>query len=133
MSSSHACASALAQVPQYDWEIILIDNASTDRTADRMRVLAAADARIKVILNARNFGHIRSPYHAMMQARGDAVICMASDLQDPPEMIPQFLARWEEGFKAVVGVKETSDEASLFFFVRRCYYKLVCIGSRTCR
>ncbi len=116
---------ALALVPQYRWEIILIDNASTDRTADRMRVLAAADERIKVILNARNFGHIRSPYHAMMQARGDAVIALASDLQDPPEMIPQFIARWEEGFKAVVGVKETSEEAALFFFVRRCYYKLV--------
>ena len=114
-----------APLLQYRWEIILIDNASTDGTADRLRLLAAADDRVKVILNARNFGHIRSPYHALMQARGDAVIAMASDLQDPPEMIPRFLASWEEGNKAVVGVKESSEESALFFFVRRCYYKLV--------
>ena len=112
-------------LPQYRWEMILIDNASTDTTADHLRALAAADERVKVIFNARNFGHIRSPYHAMLQARGDAVICIVSDLQDPPEIIPQFLAKWEEGFKAVVGVKESSEESPFFFFARRCYYKLV--------
>ncbi len=112
-------------LPQYRWEMILIDNASTDHTAERLRALAAADERVKVILNARNFGHIRSPYHAMLQARGDAVITIVSDLQDPPELIPQFLAKWEEGFKAVVGVKAASEESPVFFFVRRCYYKLV--------
>ncbi len=113
------------KLPQYRWEMIFIDNASKDGTARRLRDLAANDARIKVIFNARNFGHIRSPYHALMNAQGDAVIAMASDLQDPPEMIPRFLAQWEAGYKAVVGVKETSDESALFFFVRRCYYKLV--------
>jgi glycosyltransferase involved in cell wall biosynthesis len=112
-------------LPQYRWEIILIDNASTDRTAERLRALAAADERVKVILNARNFGHIRSPYHALTLARGDAVISIVSDLQDPPEMIPQFLAKWEEGFQAVVGVKESSEESAVLFMVRRCYYKLV--------
>jgi glycosyltransferase involved in cell wall biosynthesis len=112
-------------LPQYRWEIILIDNASTDRTADRLRVLAAADERVKVIFNARNFGHIRSPYYALTVARGDAAISLASDLQDPPEMIPQFLAKWEEGFQAVVGVKESSEESAALFMVRRCYYKLV--------
>ena len=112
-------------LPQYRWEMILIDNASTDRTEDHLRALAAADERVKVIFNARNFGHVRSPYHAMLQARGDAVVCICSDLQDPPEIIPRFLAKWEEGFKAVVGVKESSEESALFFFVRGCYYRLV--------
>jgi glycosyltransferase involved in cell wall biosynthesis len=112
-------------LPQYRWEMIFIDNASTDGTAARLRALAAADDRVKVIFNARNFGHIRSPYHALTLARGDAVISLVSDLQDPPEMIPQFLAKWEEGFQAVVGVKESSEESPLFFFVRKCYYQLV--------
>ena len=112
-------------LPQYRWEMILIDNASTDHTAERLRALAAMDDRVKIIFNARNFGHIRSPYHAMLQAEGDAVICIVSDLQDPPEIIPQFLAKWEEGFKAVVGVKESSAESPIFFFLRRCYYHLV--------
>ena len=112
-------------MPQYDWEMILIDNASKDRTPERLRALAAADERVKVIFNARNFGHIRSPYHAFLEARGDAVIGIVSDLQDPPEIFPQFLAKWEEGFKAVVGVKESSEESPIFFFARRCYYKLV--------
>jgi glycosyltransferase involved in cell wall biosynthesis len=112
-------------LPQYRWEMILIDNASTDGTPERLRALAAADERIKVIFNARNFGHIRSPYHALTLARGDAVISLVSDLQDPPELIPQFLAKWEEGYQAVVGVKESSEESAIFFFVRKCYYKLV--------
>jgi glycosyltransferase involved in cell wall biosynthesis len=113
------------QLPQYHWEMIFIDNASTDGTRGRLRTLAAADPQVKVIFNARNFGHVRSPYYALTQARGDAVISLASDLQDPPEMIPQFLAKWEEGYQAVVGAKDSSAEAPLFFFVRRCYYRLV--------
>src|SRR4051812_46132117 len=105
--------------------MILIDNASRDGTQDVLRRLAAEDAAVKVILNARNFGHIRSPYYGLLQARGDAALVLASDLQDPPELIPQFIARWEEGFKAVVGVKEKSEETPLFFFVRKSYYRLV--------
>lgn len=114
-----------AKLPQYRFEIIIIDNASTDNSADILRELAASHSNLKVILNTRNFGHIRSPYHALLQARGDAVIGLASDLQDPPEMIPQFLEKWEQGFHAVVGVKETSEETPWFFFVRKCYYQLV--------
>lgn len=121
----HRVRAVFEDLPRYDWEIILIDNASKDGTPARLRELAAAEPRLKVIFNARNFGHVRSPYHALLSARGDAVIALASDLQDPPEMIPQFLAKWEEGNKAVVGVKETSDESPLFFFVRRCYYGVV--------
>ena len=112
-------------LPQYDYEIIVIDNASTDRTALLLREIAAKEARLKVILNSRNFGHVRSPYHALLQAKGDAAVCLASDLQDPPELIPQFIEKWEEGFKAVAGVKEQSEESPVFFLVRRCYYWLV--------
>jgi len=110
-------------LPQYRYEQIFIDNASKDATPEILRALAAADSNVKVILNARNFGHIRSPYHALLQARGDAVIGMASDFQDPPELIPAFLERWEEGYKIALGVKETSDEPGLFYAVRSRYYR----------
>jgi glycosyltransferase involved in cell wall biosynthesis len=118
-------AKVMATLPQYDYEQIIIDNASTDGTQEILRKLAAGNPRLKVILNARNFGHIRSPYHGMMQGVGDAVIYMASDLQEPPELIPDFVKKWEEGAKAVVGIKDSSDESPLFFAVRRLYYRLV--------
>lgn len=109
----------------YRWELIIIDNASTDGTPELLRQLAGNDPHVKVILNARNFGHIRSPFHALTQAEGDAVLCLVSDLQDPPEMIPGFVKKWEEGYKAVVGVKESSEESPVFFAVRRAYYRLI--------
>lgn len=121
---SRVCIS-LKQAGVENYELILIDNNSTDDTQGKIRSLAAANPRIKAIFNARNFGHIRSPYHALMQAGGDAVICMASDLQDPPEMIARLIQEWKNGFKAVVCVKESSEESSLFFFIRRLYYGLV--------
>lgn len=113
------------KLPQYRFEILLMDNASTDGTPEIIRRLAAQEPRLKAIFNARNFGHIRSPYYGMLQVQGDAVIGMASDLQDPPEVIPQFLAKWEEGYKAVVAIKNQSEEAPLFFFVRKSYYRLI--------
>jgi glycosyltransferase involved in cell wall biosynthesis len=112
-------------LPQYRYELIYIDNASTDGTEAQLRELAARDRRVKVILNSRNFGHIRSPFHALMQAGGDAVISLAADLQDPPELLPEFLKRWEQGNQIVVGVKEKSKESPLFFLIRRLYYWLV--------
>jgi glycosyltransferase involved in cell wall biosynthesis len=116
---------AMVELPDYDYEQIIIDNASTDVTQDILRRLASGNPRLKVILNARNFGHIRSPYHALMQSTGDAVIALASDLQEPPELIPDFVRKWEEGAKAVVAIKDSSDESPLFFAVRRLYYLLV--------
>jgi len=120
-----AIKNIMAGYPNYEYEHIYIDNASTDKTQQILRALAAADFRVKVILNARNFGHIRSPFHGLLQAKGDAVIYMASDFQDPPELIPKLIEKWEQGSKTVVGVKNQSEETPLFFFVRRCYYRLV--------
>jgi len=109
----------------YTYEHIFIDNASTDGTVEVLRGICARDARVKVIVNTRNFGHIRSPYHALLQARGEAIIGLASDLQDPPGMIPQFVGEWEAGCKVVVGVKEESLEKKSLFFVRGLFYKLI--------
>jgi len=109
----------------YGYEHIFIDNASTDRTAKLLRELAVQDKRVKVIFNTRNFGHIRSPYYALLQAGGDAVIGMASDLQDPPEKIPEFIHKWEEGCKVVIGVKTSSQEPGLFYFLRSLYYRVL--------
>ncbi|MCB5316958.1 glycosyltransferase family 2 protein [Yersinia massiliensis] len=109
----------------YDYEHIFIDNCSTDNSLVKLRALAAQDKRVKLILNARNFGHIRSPYYALLQARGDAAILIASNLQDPPEMIEEFVKKWEEGFKTVMAVKPESEESRLMFFARRTYYRFV--------
>lgn len=109
----------------YDYEHIFIDNCSTDNSIVKLRALAAQDNRVKLILNARNFGHIRSPYHALLQARGDAAVLIASDLQDPPEMIEEFVKKWEEGFKTVMAVKPESEESRLMFIARRAYYRFV--------
>jgi len=109
----------------YDYEHLYIDNHSTDGTIDALREIAAHDPKVKVIVNARNFGHIRSPYHGLLQGSGDAVIVIASDLQDPPEMIPEFIRRWEAGAKSVMAVKPSSDESRAMFSIRRLYYRFV--------
>jgi glycosyltransferase involved in cell wall biosynthesis len=114
-----------AENGRYRYEHIFIDNASKDGTAIILRKIAAQDKNVKVILNARNFGHIRSGYHAMLQARGEAMVCMVSDLQDPPELIKDFLAKWEEGFLVVIGVKKNSEESIIIFTLRRLYYEMV--------
>jgi glycosyltransferase involved in cell wall biosynthesis len=112
-------------LPQHSFEHIFIDNASTDGTVKKIKELAVKDKRVKLIVNTRNFGHLRSPFHAVLQARGDAVVSMASDLQDPPELIPQFIAKWEEGFKAVLGVKPTARETFVMSVVRGAYYRIL--------
>jgi glycosyltransferase involved in cell wall biosynthesis len=117
-------AAVMATLP-YDYEHICIDNASTDSTVKKIKDIAARDKRVKLIVNARNFGHIKSPYYGIMQSRGDACILIASDLQDPPEMIAEFIKKWEEGFKTVLAVKPESEESSIMFFLRKAYYKFI--------
>lgn len=109
----------------YSYEHLFIDNASSDRTVEILRGICAADPRVKVIVNTRNFGHIRSPFHGLLAARGDAVISIVADLQDPPEMIHDFVAQWEAGYKVVVGVKKESLERRSMFFVRGMFYRLI--------
>jgi glycosyltransferase involved in cell wall biosynthesis len=113
------------EIGRYRYEHIFIDNASKDGTVAILRELAAKDKNVKVILNARNFGHIRSPYHGMVSARGNAVISVVSDLQDPPELIKEFIEKWEEGFLVVIAVKADSEESALLFAIRKAYYELV--------
>lgn len=127
----HHVMEVMERFPQYDVELIIIDNASTDGTVAVLKRIAEQDRRVKIIVNNRNFGHIRSSYHAMLQARGDAVICIVSDLQDPPEMIADFLAKWEEGCKIVIGVKAKSKENPLMFAIRQFYYFLIHWASET--
>jgi glycosyltransferase involved in cell wall biosynthesis len=113
----------------YLFEIIVIDNASTDRTVEHLRDIASEDKRLKVIVNATNFGHVRSPYYALLQAQGDAVVFMASDLQDPPELIPEYLKKWESGSKIVLAVKTQSSENWVMKSLRSFYYKLLSLVS----
>ena len=113
------------KMPQYTYEHIFIDNYSTDNSRKILRELAAEDSNVKVILNARNFGTNRSGSYGMLQGTGDALICIVCDLQDPPEMIPTFLQKWEEGYKVVLGQKTKSKENPLMFQVRKLYYKIM--------
>ncbi len=110
---------------QYRYEHIYIDNASTDNTVDRIKTIAQQDKNVKLIVNQRNFGHIRSPYYGLLQAQGDAVVIMAADLQDPPILINDFLQQWEQGYKVAVGVKPESEESALMFVMRKAYYHFI--------
>ena len=112
-------------LPEYSYEHIFIDNASKDRTVAILKRLAGEDRNVKIIVNSRNFGHIRSPYHALLQSQGDAAIFLVADLQDPPTLIKPFLEKWREGFKIVLGVKTQSRETPAMFLVRKLYYELV--------
>lgn len=117
-------AKVMSRLP-YEYEHICIDNCSTDNTVHILRNLARTDKRLKVIVNARNFGHIRSPYHAILQSKGAATVLIASDLQDPPELIETFINRWENGHMIVQAVKVNSEEFPIMFLIRKAYYKLV--------
>ncbi|MCD6013467.1 MAG: glycosyl transferase family 2 [Flavipsychrobacter sp.] len=122
-------AKIFEKLPQYTYEQVLIDNCSTDRTPELLREIAAKNKQVKVIFNERNFGWIRSPFYGLIQCKGDAVIYMVSDLQEPPELIPEFLAKWEEGYKIVIGIKQQSKENPLMFATRNFFYKMLSSAS----
>lgn len=115
----------LSQYDNYTYEHIFIDNASTDKTLDYLKDIASKDEHVKIIVNSRNFGHIRSPYYGLLQATGDAVILFVADLQDPATLIPEFIQKWEEGNQTIVGTKRSSEESSTMFAIRKFYYKTV--------
>ena len=116
----------MSNYKQYDYEHIFIDNSSTDRTVPILKEIAKKDKRLKIIVNTRNFGAIRSPIHAILQANGEVIINISADFQDPPpELIPEFIKKWEEGYKIVLGVKKNSQENALMFLIRKFYYNLV--------
>lgn len=121
----------MEQFPKYDYEIIMADNCSTDGSRDILRRIAAKNKNFKVILNSNNFGPISSGYNAFLQASGDAAIIMSSDLQDPPEMIADFIRKWEEGYQVVTAVKSNSKESASMFLLRKCYYHLLAKFSDT--
>jgi glycosyltransferase involved in cell wall biosynthesis len=115
----------MAKLGRYAYEHIFIDNSSRDATVAVLKSIASRDRNVKVIVNTRNFGHIRSPMHAFLETRGEAVIGIVADLQDPPEMIEDMVVKWEEGYKMVLCIKKTSQENPLMFRIRTNYYRLV--------
>ncbi|MES2133315.1 MAG: glycosyltransferase family 2 protein [Bacteroidota bacterium] len=124
-----AVAAVFEKMPQYTYEHLFIDNSSVDTTVNILREIAKTNKNVKVIVNARNFGHIRSPFHGLIQCKGDAVISLVADFQDPPEMIEKFLNKWEEGYKIVIGIKNKSKENPLMFAVRKTFYNLLASAS----
>ncbi len=116
---------AMARVGKYPYEHIFIDNHSRDNTVAVLKSLAAVDHNVRIIVNSRNFGQVRSPMHALMETKGDAVIGLAADMQDPPEMIEEMIAKWEAGYSMVLCIKKTSQENPLVFRARTLYYRLV--------
>ncbi len=114
---------------RYNYEHIFIDNASEDATVPILKRIAKKDKNVKIIINSRNFGWIRSPIHAMLSSSGDAVVLLVADLQDPPLLIRDFIQNWEDGYKIVIGIKTGSEENPLIFNIRNLYYKLICMIS----
>lgn len=110
---------------KYDYEHLVIDNSSSDKTVDLLRPLAKKDKKLKIIINARNFGHTKSPYYALTQTDSDAVILIAADFQDPPALITKFIRSWERGFKVALAVKESSQENFIMFNIRKFFYSLI--------
>jgi len=117
--------SAVMRKLPYDYEHICIDNCSTDQTVVLLKQRAQEDKNLKIIVNVRNFGQVRSPYHAILQSTGDAVVLIVADLQDPPEIIDDLVRKWETGFKTVLATKPESEESPLMYFIRSFYYKLI--------
>ena len=122
---SEALVAQMEQLPQYDYEILFIDNCSRDHTRALLREICAKNPKIKAIFNAKNFGQFNSPYYGICQTTGDCTITICCDFQDPVEMIPKFLAEWEKGARIVIGIKTSSRERRWMYFLRSIYYKMI--------
>ena len=112
-------------LPQYDYDILFIDNDSTDATRVKLRQLCKENRKIKAIFNAKNFGQFNSPYYGILQTDGDCTIPVCADFQDPIDVIPRLVAEWEKGYKIVCAVKTSSKENKIMYFLRSCYYKII--------
>lgn len=113
------------ELPQYDYEILFIDNDSKDRTREYLEEICAKNKKIKAIFNTKNFGQFNSPFYGMLQTTGDCTICMCCDFQDPVELVPKFVEEWEKGYKIVCGIKTTSKENKIVYSLRSFYYKTI--------
>ena len=120
-----AIVEQMNQLPQYDYEILMIDNCSTDHTRDLIRLICAKNPKIRAIFNVKNFGQFNSPYYGLCQTSGDCAISVCADFQDPVELIPVFLKYWEEGYQIVCGIKTSSKENKLMYRLRGLYYKMI--------
>lgn len=112
-------------LPQYDYEILFIDNKSTDKTREIIREICKEDKKVRAIFNCRNFGQFNSPYYGIINTSGDCCITICADFQDPVELIPQFVKEWENGYKVVIGVKTQSKESKIMYALRSLYYKAI--------
>ncbi|NCR10829.1 MAG: glycosyltransferase family 2 protein [Microcystis aeruginosa LG13-11] len=117
------------KLSDYDYEHVFIDNSSKDKTVNILKTIAQKDQRVKIIVNARNFGFVRSSYYGLIQPDGDAVIFLMADLQDPPSLIVDFVTKWEEGYKVVQGVRKNSRESFVLFKVKKLYYYVLSVIS----
>ena len=122
---SEAIVNQMAELPQYDYELIFIDNDSQDTTRQKLRELCSENPRIKAIFNAKNYGQFSSPYYGILQATGDCVISMCCDFQDPVELIPRYLEEWENGYKIVLCQKTSSKESKIVYHLREYYYNFM--------
>ncbi len=112
-------------LPQYDYEILFIDNKSTDNTRKIIREICKENKKVRAIFNCRNFGQFNSPYYGIINTSGDCCITICADFQDPVELIPQFVKEWENGYKVVIGVKTQSKESKIMYALRSLYYKAI--------
>lgn len=112
-------------LPEYDYEILFIDNCSKDKTREKLILLCSRNKKIKAIFNTKNFGQFNSPYYGLCQTTGDCTICLCADFQDPIDMIPKFVHEWENGYKIVCGIKTSSKENKIMYFLRGVYYKVI--------
>lgn len=122
---SEALVAELEKLPQYDYEILFIDNCSLDTTRDKLREICAKNKKIRAIFNSKNFGQFNSPYYGLCQTTGDCTISVCCDFQDPVEMIPKLIEEWENGYKIVCAVKTSSKESKLMYWLRSVYYKTI--------